>query len=133
MCQICGQPFYVQCSCSHAPCAPCSSDTTPCTPTPAPCSEVGCMLQLDSACIFYHKDTNDASELVNLDIENGATLEEILHAVDDSVGSLEHFKGNVNADPTTLVDGDYWFRTDLAAADGLKIRVNGTTRTIPTT
>lgn len=41
--------------------------------------------------------------------------------------------GDVTADPTGVGDGNYWFRTDLSAANGLRIRVNGTTRTIPTT
>lgn len=42
------------------------------------------------------------------------------------------FLGNVTADPIAI-DGQYWFRTDLAAASGLKIKVNGLVRTIPTT
>jgi hypothetical protein len=42
------------------------------------------------------------------------------------------FLGNVTADPSSPIDGQYWFRTDLAAASGLKIRLNGATRTITT-
>lgn len=111
---------------------------------------------------------NSQSELSNLDLENGSTLELILNtiddyigqikaanwsfpiledelgytintlqqfatAVDEQIGLLEHFKGNVTADPTDTNDGDYWYRTDLPAADGLRIQVNGTVRTIPTT
>lgn len=41
------------------------------------------------------------------------------------------FLGNVTADPTAI-DGQYWFRTDLAAASGLKIKLNGAVRTITT-
>lgn len=40
--------------------------------------------------------------------------------------------GNVTSDPAGVADGNYWFRTDLAAASGLKIKVNGTVRTITT-
>lgn len=43
------------------------------------------------------------------------------------------FLGNVDEDPAGPQDGQYWFRTDLAIADGLKIQLNGVTRTIPTT
>lgn len=42
------------------------------------------------------------------------------------------FLGDVTADPVSPVDGQYWFRTDLSAASGLKIRLNGATRTITT-
>ena len=40
--------------------------------------------------------------------------------------------GNVTADPSAAIDGNYWFRTDLSAAAGLKIRLNGAVRTITT-
>lgn len=40
--------------------------------------------------------------------------------------------GDVTADPIGVADGNYWYRTDLSAAAGLRIRVNGTTRTITT-
>lgn len=41
------------------------------------------------------------------------------------------WKGNVTSDPAS-VDGDYWFRTDLSTASGLKIKLNGAVRTITT-
>lgn len=41
------------------------------------------------------------------------------------------FLGNVTSDPTA-VDGQYWFRTDLSAAVGLRIQLNGAVRTITT-
>jgi len=126
------------------------------------------LIKLDTTCIIYHKSNNEQTELDNLDLQNGSTLELILNTIDDYIGQikannwnfpiledelgytintlqqfatavdemigfLEHFKGNVIADPTGLNDGDYWFRTDLLAANGLRIQVNGTTRTIPTT
>lgn len=40
--------------------------------------------------------------------------------------------GNKTADPSSPADGEYWFRSDLSAASGLKIRLNGSTRTITT-
>lgn len=40
--------------------------------------------------------------------------------------------GNVTADPGAAIDGNYWFRTDLSAAAGLKIKLNGNVRTITT-
>jgi len=42
------------------------------------------------------------------------------------------FLGNVTSDPATPLDGQYWYRTDIGLATGLKIRLNGTTRTITT-
>lgn len=42
------------------------------------------------------------------------------------------FLGNVTSDPSTPLDGQYWYRTDIGLATGLKIRLNGTTRTITT-
>lgn len=42
------------------------------------------------------------------------------------------FLGNVTVDPTSPLDGQYWYRTDIGLATGLKIRLNGTTRTITT-
>jgi len=42
------------------------------------------------------------------------------------------FLGNVTSDPSTPLDGQYWYRTDIGLVTGLKIRLNGTTRTITT-
>lgn len=158
MCHICGQPYHVSCNCNQSPCPP----------KPCGCDSSGCLVKLDTTCIIYHKNMNEQTQLENLDLENGSTLELILNTIDDYIGQikandwefpvledelgytintlqqfatavdemiglLEHFKGNVGADPSDLNDGDYWFRTDLAAANGLRIRVNGTVRTIPTT
>ena len=47
--------------------------------------------------------------------------------------SVGGFLGNVTSDPVSPLDGQYWFRTDLAAASGLRIHLNGLVRTIPTT
>jgi len=43
------------------------------------------------------------------------------------------FLGNVTSDPVSSSDGQYWFRTDLPVADGLRMKLNGSVRTIPTT
>ena len=55
------------------------------------------------------------------------TLEQFATSVDAELSILNRFKGNVNADPVTLDDGDYFFRVDL---DQLRIRLNGVTRQI---
>ena len=59
-------------------------------------------------------------------------MQQFATAVDEQIGLLRTFRGNVNADPSDLNDGDHWWRLDLAAASALKIRVSGTTRTITT-
>lgn len=61
-----------------------------------------------------------------LSISNGNTVS--MASIACGVGG---FLGNFTADPTA-VDGQYWFRTDLPVADGLRIRLNGNVRTIPT-
>ena len=42
------------------------------------------------------------------------------------------FLGNLGADPSSPQDGQFWFRTDLAPSSGLRIQLNGSTRTITT-
>lgn len=146
----------------------CQTTNSSCIPKPCGCDASGCIVKLDTTCIIYHKNNNEQTELTNLELQNGATLELILNTIDDYVGQvkannwtfpilvdelgytintlqqfagavdeqlglLQHFKGNVTADPAGTNDGDYWFRTDLLAANGLRIQVNGTVRTIPTT
>lgn len=39
-------------------------------------------LQIDSAQVIYHKSNGEISELTNLDLSNGATLELILETID---------------------------------------------------
>ena len=139
-----------------------------CPPQSCGCSDSGCIVKLDATCIIYHKNGNAQTELTNLDLQNGTTLELFMNsvdgyigqiqaaewefpilvdvhgytintlqqfatAVDEMLGFLDRFKGNVEADPSDLNDGDYWYRTDLPAADGLRIQVDGSVRTIPTT
>lgn len=236
-------------NCHHTPCT-CHNSCNSCTSVVA-----GCPVQLDAACVFYHKDNASISELPNLGITNGATLELILETIDTYIddlnvsdfslpilrvsyvinslqqfaeavdtefgvlaadvatalsnsqesivandsatidfttsGTLDHtitaavklsssvsdnlitaqvdgihvapqtlsvnystheltisdgntinfsslvsapagFLGNVTSDPSSPADGEYWFRTDLSASVGLKIRLNGSTRTITT-
>lgn len=62
-------------------CDDCSSETF-CPPNLGDC------LQLDSSSVFYHKDNNEISELTNLGVENGASLELILEAIDSKLGQL---------------------------------------------
>jgi len=237
-----------ECGCGSQPvyqsvsiCDPCNTNT-------------GCPIQLDWDCSIYHKDNNEVTNLTNLALTNGATLNQFAEAVDPYIGqikaanfnlpclradytinsmkefaeavdtqlcqlssdidtvagevttpitvtdtqsvnltasgSLSHtlqadvkisagsgnrlsiqsdglfaspmvltvdynaktiglvgsntvnvaalfspvsgFLGNVTSDPTTPLDGQYWYRTDIGLATGLKIRLNGTTRTITT-
>lgn len=61
------------------------------------------------------------------------TLHQFATAVDTEIGLLRKYLGNQTSDPVSAVNGDYWFRTDEPVADGLKIKLNGSVRTIPTT
>lgn len=80
MCQICGQPVYIPCSCN----------TSPCVQTPQPCcpDTTGCPVQLDFTCVIYHKSNNELTELDGLGLTNGVTLEAFAHAVDEFVKQL---------------------------------------------
>lgn len=251
MCQICGTPVWQPCNCRtiHYPPQPVSGCCPP--------SANGCPVQLDFTCVIYHKNNNELSQLTNLGLTNGATLQQFAEAVDAQMGqlnvpdwnlpflrnapnsytinnleqfgeavdtelqdlqdqidalaasaavpitpvdsatvnitangTLNHtvradvvfsaiadnqaeaqpdgvyvapqtlsvnvanktlsisdgntvslasltcgvggFLGNFTADPDAA-DGQYWFRTDLSVANGLRIRLNGNVRTIPTT
>lgn len=236
------------CGCNNTPTFPVVSICDPCN------TNTGCPIQLDWECVIYHKDNNEISNLTNLGLTNGATLEQFGEAVDTYIGqikaddfnlpclradytinsilqfaeavdteiceikaeigvvsgqvntpitvvdtqsvnltasgTLNHtiqadvivspnsgnrlsiqgnglysspmvltvdygaktiglvgsnsvsvaalftpvsgFLGNVTVDPTDPLDGQYWYRTDIGLATGLKIRLNGTTRTITT-
>lgn len=61
-----------------------------------------------------------------LTISDGNTVD--LTSITCGVGG---FLGNFTADPLAT-DGQYWFRTDLSASIGLRIRLNGSVRTITT-
>lgn len=152
MCHICGQPIWKPCSCKPSSCCP---------PDPSGCVvklDAKCILYhkdnntitgLDNleltngATLELFMDTVDdyigqikANEW-NLPILEADytinTLQQFAVAVDTEIGYSRKWKGNVNADPVTTTDGDYWFRTDLPAADGLRMKLNGAVRTIPTT
>lgn len=145
-------------------CVKCGCENT----NPCGCKSSGNLVQLDATAIFYHKNNNEISELTNLELTNGSTLElfmktvdiyigqikasnwtfpiletELLYtintveqfaaAVDAQIGVLRRYKGEVNADPVSPSNGDYWFRTDLLPANGLRMQLNGSVRTIPTT
>lgn len=47
----------------------------------------GCPLQLDSECVLYHKNNSEVSELTNLGIANGTTLEYILEVIDTKINN----------------------------------------------
>jgi hypothetical protein len=75
-----------------------------------------------------------APQTLSIDYVDGTISISDGNTVDFSslINGASGFLGNVGADPGSPQDGQYWFRTDLAAAAGLKIRVNGATRTITT-
>lgn len=172
MCHSCGSQY--NCNCVQQNLIPCP---------PYPCSQpTGCPIQLDTACVIYHKNNNQLSGLMDgLGLNNGATLELILDTIsskieqlnfedinlpflDDSyvINTLQQFAtavdsqfdevntqietingmldgigyiGAVTADPNinNVENGQYWWRTDLSANVALRIKVNGSFRTIPTT
>lgn len=141
-------------------CSPCS-----CYPT-NPCYTVvtsGCPVQLDFACIIYHKTNSEISELDGLNLSNGSTLELVIETIDEKVkqlnvldfvlpilratyvvntmqqfctsvdtqlGILNVWRGNVTADPSSPVDGWYWYNT---TSTELKIRLNGATKIVTIT
>lgn len=71
-CNLCGKPRY-SCNCQVI-CDPCNNN--------------GCPIQLDASCVFYHKNNNEVSELTNLGLTNGATLELILETIDVKLEGL---------------------------------------------
>lgn len=56
---------------------PCTCSTTACYPS-----------QWDTASIIYHKSNGEISELINLDLENGSTLELILETIDTKLAGI---------------------------------------------
>lgn len=66
-------------------------------------------------------------ELKQLTISNGNTVD--LAALTCGVGG---FLGNFETDDPTAIDGQTWFRTDLAIADAFRIKLNGDVRVIET-
>jgi hypothetical protein len=69
----------------------------------------------------------------------GVAVDQALSALQDEVDTINTtieemgYLGEVTSDPVGAVNGQYWFRTDLAVANGLRIKLNGSVRTIPTT
>lgn len=88
MCTICGS---TPCSCNnYYP----SVVYPTCYPAyqPPSCSDTSmspCPLQLDSQCVFYHKFNSELSQLTNLNISNGASIESIFTAIDPYIGQLK--------------------------------------------
>ena len=150
MCNICGRPGWVNCSCS--------------IPyfQPRPFCGTGGVLQLDFSNVIYHKDNNQISNLPNLGLNNGATLQLFAETVDTYIGQIKvsnwiltylrgkytintvqqfaqavdtqlsiGFLGNLTVDPVSPIDGQLWYNT---TSNTLKIAVNGgTIKTITTT
>lgn len=53
-----------------------------------PCSSSSCPVQLDMACVFYHKNNNEISELDGLGLPNGSSLELIIETIDEKIKQL---------------------------------------------
>lgn len=66
-------------------CNSCHRPLQYCTCTPS-CDD--CMVQLDTKCVFYHKDNNNTSLLTGLGLQNGATLNLILETIDEKIRQL---------------------------------------------
>lgn len=55
-----------------------------------PCTSIGgCPIQLDTSCVFYHKDNSEVTALTNLNQTNGTTLDVILEAIDVYIGQMK--------------------------------------------
>lgn len=76
MCFICGLPDTYRCDCEvNQPfCDQCGDDNQ-------------CREKIDAQCVFYHFNTTQPSRLTNLGIPNNTSLEVILEAIDDLIGS----------------------------------------------
>ena len=83
MCQNCGTPVWQPCNCGTVNYPPKSGYK--CCPPGLP---NGCPIQLDFKCVIYHKDNNEVSQLTNLGLTNGATLEQFAVAVDAIAGQV---------------------------------------------
>lgn len=68
------------CGCNQFPAQPCS-------PFPV-CGPNGCPILLDSACVIYHQNMNTPSNLINLNLPNGSTLQLILDTIDSQLGNV---------------------------------------------
>lgn len=100
MCFRCGLPAYRPCGCNtinypqqYSPCA-----------NPGPCPT-----KLDAQCVIYHLQNNTITELINLGLGNGATLELILNTIDTYIGQVK---------PAT------WNLPCLRDPDGLNFTIN---------
>lgn len=72
----CGGGYSQYQSRSISICDPCNSNT-------------GCAIQLDMECVIYHKSNNQVSNLTNLGLTNGSTLNQFVEAVDPYIGQLK--------------------------------------------
>src|SRR5688572_9641278 len=73
---------------SHCGCD--STTTSPVVSICDPCNtNTGCPIQLDWDCVIYHKDNNEVTNLTNLGLTNGATLNQFGEAVDTYIGLLK--------------------------------------------
>jgi hypothetical protein len=67
----------------------------PCSPRFLSCGNDGCPILLDTSCSIYHKNKNQISGLINLNLPNGSTLQLILETIDAQLGSLNVNNWNI--------------------------------------
>lgn len=58
-------------------------DSSPC---PQPCGD-GCKEEIDSSCVIYHQPNTSPTQLENINLPNGSSVEEILEKIDDIIGN----------------------------------------------
>lgn len=90
MCPYC-QSYYTPGYCGNfLPFDPTQCQCTPCSSV-CPPSYSGAVFQMDTVNVIYHKDNNATSQLINLGLSNGATLQLILESIDSQLGQLVRF------------------------------------------
>jgi hypothetical protein len=69
-----------------------------CGPVPFPsfpCGPNGCPILLDTACVIYHKNGNQPTGLINLNLANGSTAELIFNTIDNQLGFINVVNWNI--------------------------------------
>lgn len=92
MCQFCGIPDNIPCTCTQQTAQPycdqCGDDNS-------------CVEKIDAQCVFYHLNCADPAGLPNIGVPCNTDLETILEALDDLVGN--HFNIKFEGQDTTTV------------------------------
>lgn len=79
-----------------------------------------------------------ASNIINTIEQFATATDSTLSDITDEITTINEtltasgYLGEVASDPVSIENGQYWFRIDLPVTDGLRIKLNGSIRTIPT-